>query len=83
MIDEITNEVYNMKKCLYGNQASDKHIIGFCWNHKVALTVKQLKHKECLKKQCNALEKYEHEYWRQRELMKLKRKNKKGIIING
>ena len=41
------------------------------------MTSTQLKQKECLKKQCDALERYEHEFWRQRELTKMRRKNRK------
>lgn len=69
----------NMEQCLYGTYACKKHIVGRCWKHHCDVTVKQLKQKECLRKQCGALEKYEHEYWRQRELNKLRKKSKKEI----
>ena len=68
----------NMINCLYGTYASQKHIVGYCWKHHGAITVKQLKCKQCLKKQCNALEKYEsHEYWHQRMVIKQKRIEKR------
>ena len=47
------------------------------------MTSTQLKQKECLKKQCNALEKYEHEFWRQRELTKMRRKNRGNYNVVG
>lgn len=68
-----------MKKCLYGTCANEKHIVGRCWKHNCEVTVKQLKQKECLRKQCKALERYEHEYWKQRELIKICKKSKKGV----
>lgn len=71
-----------MEQCLYGTCANEKHIIGKCWKHHCNVTVKQLKQKECLKKQCNALERYEHEYWRQRDLSKQRRKLRKETLWN-
>jgi len=65
-----------MLKSLYNTEINKKHCIGFCHHHRCYITCKQLKHKECLKKQCHALERYDHEYWRQRELIKIKKKNR-------
>lgn len=65
-----------MLKSLYNTEISEKHCIGYCKRHCRYITSKQLKQKECLKKQCKALERYEHEFWKQRELIKLRRKNK-------
>jgi hypothetical protein len=63
---------------LYGSQISRNKAVGYCYHHCAALTVKTLKGHECLKKQCNALKKYEdHDYWRQREVVKERRKAKK------
>ena len=73
IIDKIVRKDYNMVYGLYGSHISNKRVIGYCWKHKGALTVKQLKQKRCLQKQCHALERYEHEYWRQRELTKQRR----------
>lgn len=63
---------------LYGSQVSRSKAVGYCRHHCAALTVKTLKGHECLKKQCNALKKYEdHDYWRQqaqkRELRKVRK----------
>jgi hypothetical protein len=45
------------------------------------MTVKQMKAKGCLQKQCWHLIKNEqHAYWRQREVTKQKRKDKKQMI---
>ena len=63
-----------MLNSLYNTEISEKRCVGYCWHHHCYVTVTQIKQKECLKKQCGALEKYEHEYWRQRELTKSKRK---------
>jgi hypothetical protein len=52
---------------LYGSQINRSKAVGYCYYHKAALTVKTMKCHECLKKQCDALKKYEeHDYWRQR-----------------
>jgi hypothetical protein len=64
-----------MLKSLYETEIVEKHAIGYCHHHHCYVSLPQLKQKECLKKQCNALERYEHEYWRQRELSKAKKKN--------
>lgn len=63
-----------MLNSLYNTEISEKRCIGYCWHHHCYVTATQIKQKECLKKQCNALEKYEHEFWRQRELSKQRRK---------
>ena len=68
-----------MLHSLYNTQIKEKRCIGFCWNHHCYLSSTQLKQKECLKKQCNALERYEHEFWKQRELTKMRRKNRKEL----
>ena len=65
-----------MLKSLYNTEISEKRCIGFCRHHHCYISATQLKQKECLKKQCNALERHEHEFWRQRELRKMRRKNK-------
>lgn len=64
-----------MLKSLYNTEISEKRCVGYCWKHKAAVTATQVKQKECLRKQCNALERYDHEYWRQRELVKKRRRS--------
>lgn len=62
---------------LYGSKISRSKAVGYCRCHCAALTVKTLKGHGCLKKQCNALKKYEdHDFWRQREQKKQSKKNK-------
>ena len=66
-------------ECLYGTQSDN--IVAYCKYHKCGVTVKQMKTKNCLGKQCNYLVKNEtHEYWHQRELTKQRRKNRKQRI---
>jgi hypothetical protein len=63
-------------KCLYGTESNN--ICATCKYHSVGLTVKQMKTKNCLGKQCRHLVKNEaHQYWHQREVAKQKRKNRK------
>ena len=66
-----------MLQSLYNTEISDKKCIGYCQRHHCYISTTQLKRKECLKKQCVHLERYEHEFWRQRELTKAKRKQRK------
>ena len=51
----------------------------YCKLKKCSLTAKQVKQKECLKKNCWHLVKYDHEFWRQRERAKAKKKANKQI----
>lgn len=59
------------------NNAYARSPCAYCTYHKCSLTVKQVRQKECLKKGCWYLKKYEHEWWKQREAVKQKKKNKK------
>lgn len=66
---------------LYGSYISRNKAVGYCHYHKAALTVRTMKCHECLKKQCDALKKYEeHDFWRQHEQKKERRKAKKQIV---
>jgi hypothetical protein len=68
---------------LYGSMISRNRVVGYCHYHKAALTVKTMKCHECLKKQCDALKKYEeHDFWRQHEQKKERRRAKKQMIGN-
>jgi hypothetical protein len=63
---------------LYGSYVNKSKVVGYCKYHHCALTVRTLKCHECLNKQCNALQKYEeHDYWRQREAIKARKREKK------
>lgn len=67
---------------LYGSQITKNRAVGYCHYHKAALTVKTMKCHECLKKQCNALQKYEaHDFWRQHEQKKELRKARKQMLV--
>ena len=65
-----------MSECLFGT-CSD-NVAAYCKLHHKHMTVKQMRCKDCLQKECWHLEKNEsHQYWRQRELTKQKRKARK------
>ena len=61
---------------LYGPPIHKRHCVGYCKYHKCYMTFKQIKKKECLQKQCKALERISHQFWRQREIKKIKKKEK-------
>lgn len=66
-----------MKECLYHTYSDN--VAAYCKLHGCNLTVKQIKSRECLKKQCWHLDKNEnHAWWKQREITKQKRKQKKA-----
>ena len=68
---------------LYGSYISRNKAVGYCHHHKAALTVKTLKCHECLKKQCDALKKYEeHDFWRQHEQKRERRKARKQMSVS-
>lgn len=70
-----------MATCLF-NTCSD-NVAGYCKLHHCSMTVKQIRAKECLSKQCWHLQKNtEHDWWRQREAMKQKRKAKREASVN-
>jgi hypothetical protein len=74
-MDAINTEMMNG---LYGSTISRNKAVGYCYFHKAALTVKTMKCHECLKKQCDAFERYEeHDFWRQHAQKKALRKAKK------
>ena len=68
-----------MKACLFGTCSNN--VAAYCRRHRKNLTVKQMKCKDCLQKECWHLVKNEkHQYWRQRELIKQKKKSKKQMM---
>ena len=69
-----------MLQSLYNTEISEKRCIGYCGRHHCYLSVTQLKRKECLQKKCTHLEKREHEFWKQRELTKMRRKQRKDSL---
>ena len=56
---------------LYGTETYFWRTVAYCTYHHKYLTVKQLKQKHCLAKQCKCLKKLKHRYWEQRERKKL------------
>ena len=68
-----------MKECLFGTCSSN--VAAYCQLHHCFVTVKQMKCKNCLQKECWHLVKNEnHQYWKQREMVKQKRKARKQAI---
>lgn len=68
-----------MEQCLF-NTFSD-NCCAYCQHHNCSMTVKQMRAKGCLQKECWHLVKNEnHEYWQQRERTKQKRKARKQAI---
>ena len=66
------------KTCLY-NTHSD-NVAAFCKKHRCGMTVKQIRCRECLSKQCWYLVKYQdHPWWKQREIIKRKRVERKKM----
>ena len=65
-------------KGLYGSEFEKSRSCGYCLHHHKHLTVKQLRQHDCLQKQCFYLIKNEeHNWWKQRENTKNKRKARK------
>lgn len=68
-----------MKECLFNSQSDN--CCAYCQRHRCSMTARQMKAKNCLQKQCwHLVKNEEHPYWRQRENMKQKRKNRKQAI---
>ena len=70
-------------KGLYGSEFEKSRACAYCQHHHCRLTVKQIRQHECLKKQCNYLKKNEtHDWWRQREVTKQRRKDRKESLYS-
>ena len=67
---------------LYGTRANYENCAGFCDLHKCYMTVKQIKKKECLGKQCRHLRKLDHYWWEWRENRKRYKKEDKNEVLN-
>lgn len=66
---------------LYGG--CSENCAGYCKRHCCGITVRQIKSRNCLGKQCYYLVKNEdHAWWAQRERTKQKRKNRKEALAN-
>ena len=70
-----------MKECMFNSYSNN--CCAYCKYHHCSMTVKQMKAKGCLQKQCWHLVKNEqHQYWKQREAIKQKRIDRKQAINN-
>lgn len=68
-----------MEKTLYNNYSNNCR--AYCKLHNCSMTVKQMRKKECLQKQCWHLEKNEaHDFWRHKARMKEIRKERKEAL---
>lgn len=66
-------------ECLFNSQSNN--CCGYCKYHHANMTVKQMRAKNCLQKECRHLVKNEsHAYWKQREVVKQKKKAKKQMF---
>ena len=75
MMEEIT-----LEKTIYGGKP--KNPVAYCALHNGSLTVKEMKKKGCLGKQCHHLQKNEqHEYWNQRQIMKARKESCYGKFV--
>ena len=69
-------------RTLYGCES--ENCAAYCKLHGCCMTVKQLRKKNCLGKQCHHLEKIEtHDYWRHRAAIKQKRIARKEKLYGG
>ena len=79
----IEERYVQLVKGLYGSEFEKDKACAFCTHHHCYLTVKQVRQHECLKKQCYYLKKNDnHNWWRQREADKQRRKNRKMQLNN-
>ena len=68
-----------MKECLFNTQSDN--VAAYCRYHNCSMTVKQMRCKNCLQKECFHLVKNDdHPYWKQREATKQKRKTRKQLM---
>ena len=64
------------------NHTHSNNTAAYCKLHHCGLTVKQIKSRQCLCKQCWHLQKNEnHTWWKQREILKQKKKLKKMMEV--
>lgn len=79
MEDYFPEDKSEIVQALYFTECEFRKCLGFCKYHQAYVTVKQLKQKECLAKECPHLIKTEHEFWIERD-KKLKGKKEKKIL---
>lgn len=68
-------------RTLHGQMTAESKIVGYCRLHKIHLTAAQVKEKECLRKNCRALKKWDCAYWERRERTKKIKQMKKEAGI--
>lgn len=66
-----------MDQCLYNTCSNN--VAAYCRYHKLSMTVKQIRCKNCLGKECKHLQKNEkHSWWKQRDVAKERRLARKN-----
>lgn len=60
-MDEERKQFKTFYGCRSGNTCA------YCWKHHLAMTPAQLKRRGCLGRQCDALKRFDHPFWEQRE----------------
>lgn len=77
----LSEEDVKLVKGLYGSEFEKNKACGYCRHHHKYLTVKQVRQHNCLAKQCWNLDKNEnHDWWRQRAVVKQRRKERKNEL---
>lgn len=61
----MTESAKPVRRTLFYGYSSN--LCAWCHYHNAGLTVRQMRLKQCLGRQCNALEKYDHPIWKYRE----------------
>ena len=65
-----------MEICMFNTQSNN--VAGYCKYHKCRMTVKQIRCKNCLQKQCwHFIKNEQHPWWKQRMDVKQKRKERR------
>ena len=73
----MTENVKPMRRTLFDCYSSN--LCAWCHYHHAGVTVRQMRKKKCLARQCGALEKYsEHPFWEYRENIKRIKKERKA-----
>lgn len=66
---------------LYGTKLSETdagNIVGYCQKHRAYITIKQMRKKECLRKECRYFRRVENPFWEERAERKAAKKQRKA-----
>lgn len=82
MLSTETFEDTQPVRTLYGSHVEYRTCVGYCSFHRLFVTARQLKQKQCLGKECGFLIKKEHDFWKFRERRLIKKSLKKQAERN-